>query len=68
VRDGGRASIRVTSHLPLDLEIAAGAPCALTIAGKRTVGSVRPGAASGLAVTRFRLSSTDTGEADLECR
>jgi hypothetical protein len=70
VRDGGRASIRITANVPLDFEVAARAPCALTMAGKRMTGVFEQASAAhvGFIKTRFRISSTDTGEADIECR
>lgn len=69
MRDATHASIRVEGNMPLEIDVAAGAPCALTIAGRRITGAPQPSVAGGgRAVTRFRLSVTDTGEVDLECR
>ncbi|MBX3192148.1 MAG: endo alpha-1,4 polygalactosaminidase [Labilithrix sp.] len=66
VREGSRASLRVAGNVPLDLEVAAPAPCVLTTNGQRIVGAARSAARE--LVTRFRLSTDDTGEATVECR
>ena len=68
VRGPGRASIRVAGNVPLEIEVAGGAPCALSMGSSRIVGANRRGAAGGSTTTKFRLSSNDTGDADLECQ
>jgi len=67
-RDRGRASIHIAGNVPLDIDVAAGAPCVLTMAGRRIVGASQPPVIGGRAVTRFRLPVSDTGEVELECR
>lgn len=68
VRDAAGASIRVAGHVPLEIDVAAGAPCVLTLAGRRIAGAPQPAVVGARAVTRFRLSAIDTGEVLLECR
>ena len=70
VGDGGRASLRIAGNVPLEIEVAAHAPCTLVTAGRRIAGFPRPPfTADGTrSATRFRLPITDTGEAEIECR
>lgn len=68
VLEGARAQVRVAGNVPLEIDIAAAAPCVLTTAGRRITGTAQPTAVGARAVTRFRLPVTDTGEVDVECR
>jgi hypothetical protein len=69
IRDGRRATIRVAGNMPLEIDVAASGRCVLTAGGKRIAGTTQPAASpGGPVVTRLRLSLTDTGEADLDCR
>ena len=69
VRDASRASVQISGNVPLEIDVAAAAPCTLAMKGRRIGGSPQPPVVSGgRAVTRFRLATSDTEEVDLECR
>jgi hypothetical protein len=64
---GERASIHVAGNLPLEIDVAAAAPCMLAMSGKRITGTAQPPAGNTV-VTRFRLAVSDTGSAEVECQ
>lgn len=67
VRDPRHAKIRIEATMPVELTVEAPASCVLVMDGKRIPASTAT-ARERSVVSSFRLTSNDTGEAEIECQ